>query len=170
MRQEFISPVFIPTITESYLRKDFDFSEYLGFCYGKTLRKFFRISIPNYFIVFLFIVGFKELLAYNKTYFIFAMFGMPVLFWITFASIAYGISRVYRKLVPSLENPESMNLHADHDIIDPFEHYDNLMPTKFIEVPETNFGIDQEYEKELARDSDDIERNTEDERERLHAK
>lgn len=32
-------------MTESFLRKDFRFDMYLAYCYGKTLTKFFQISI-----------------------------------------------------------------------------------------------------------------------------
>jgi hypothetical protein len=32
MRENFISPGFLPTIGESFLRQDFNFSEYLGRC------------------------------------------------------------------------------------------------------------------------------------------
>lgn len=155
MRQDFISPVFIPNVTESYLRKDFNFAEYLGFCYGKTISKMFRISLVNYVLMYVFIVIFKELLVISKEIFIITLFAMPVVFWICFSIIAYGLHRVKRKLVPSVDTPETMNLHADHDIIDPFEHYDNLMPPPFIEVPDSNELLD-DFEKSM-NDSEDLE-------------
>ena len=37
MRLEFIHPIYLPPLSESFLRKDFNFSSYLGLAYGKTL-------------------------------------------------------------------------------------------------------------------------------------
>ena len=38
LRQEFISPTFVPLIRESVLREDFRFADYLGKAYYKSLR------------------------------------------------------------------------------------------------------------------------------------
>lgn len=55
MRLIFINPVSLPIMTEGYLRKDFNFALYLGFCYGKTLTQFFKWSMV-YLLISLFLV------------------------------------------------------------------------------------------------------------------
>jgi sorbitol-specific phosphotransferase system component IIBC len=42
----------LPVMTESYLRKDFHFAMYLGYCYGKVLTKFFKWSLQTVLILF----------------------------------------------------------------------------------------------------------------------
>jgi hypothetical protein len=44
MRLEFIHPIYLPPLSESFLRKDFNFAAYLGFSYGKSLQSFFNTS------------------------------------------------------------------------------------------------------------------------------
>ena len=44
MRQNFIWPSYLPTITESFLRDDFNFAEYLTLCLEKVLKSLFKIS------------------------------------------------------------------------------------------------------------------------------
>jgi hypothetical protein len=52
MRLLFINPVSLPCMTESYLRKDFHFGMYLGYCYGKVLTRFFSLSILALLLLF----------------------------------------------------------------------------------------------------------------------
>jgi hypothetical protein len=41
MRLQFLNPIYLPILTESFLRKDFNFAAYLGKISAKTLDKFF---------------------------------------------------------------------------------------------------------------------------------
>ena len=52
MRQTFINPVHMPIMSETYLRRDFNFALYLGYCYGKALSKFFKWSLFSVLIFF----------------------------------------------------------------------------------------------------------------------
>jgi len=56
LRLIFINPVALPSMTESYLRKDFHFAMYLSYCYGKVLMKFFKWSLFSLLLVFVLIV------------------------------------------------------------------------------------------------------------------
>lgn len=56
LRLIFINPVHLPSMTESYLRKDFHFAMYLSYCYGKVLTRFFKWSIWTLVIIFLLVV------------------------------------------------------------------------------------------------------------------
>ena len=51
----------MPPLTESFLRKDFDFAKYLSYAYGKTLQNFLNISWISLVIV-LVLVGFARFL------------------------------------------------------------------------------------------------------------
>ena len=52
MRLNFINPMHLPIMTESYLRKDFHFAMYLGYCYGKILTRFFKWSLNTVLVLF----------------------------------------------------------------------------------------------------------------------
>lgn len=52
LRLLFINPIGLPAMTESYLRKDFHFAMYLGYCYGRALVKFFKWSLWSVCILF----------------------------------------------------------------------------------------------------------------------
>ena len=52
LRLQFINPLHLPVMTESYLRKDFHFAMYLGYCYGKVLMRFFKWSLFSILILF----------------------------------------------------------------------------------------------------------------------
>ena len=43
-RQEFIAPSFLPTISESFLRDDFNFAEYLSYGFEHVLGYMFNLS------------------------------------------------------------------------------------------------------------------------------
>ena len=52
LRLSFINPMHLPAMTEQYLRKDFHFAMYLGYCYGKILTRFFKWSLHTVLILF----------------------------------------------------------------------------------------------------------------------
>jgi hypothetical protein len=56
LRLLFINPVGLPAMTESFLRKDFHFAMYLGYCYGKVLTRFFKWSVFTLLVLFVLIV------------------------------------------------------------------------------------------------------------------
>eukprot|EP00826_Nyctotherus_ovalis_P050750 TRINITY_DN6259_c0_g1_i1.p1 TRINITY_DN6259_c0_g1~~TRINITY_DN6259_c0_g1_i1.p1 ORF type:complete len:141 (+),score=23.92 TRINITY_DN6259_c0_g1_i1:381-803(+) len=48
LRYAFITPKHIPSISETYLRGDFDFSQYLAGALDKTLRKIYNTNAATY--------------------------------------------------------------------------------------------------------------------------
>ena len=56
LRLNFINPVHLPSMAESYLRKDFHFAMYLSYCYGQVLTKFFKWSLFSLIILFVLII------------------------------------------------------------------------------------------------------------------
>jgi hypothetical protein len=61
MRLQFIHPIYLPSLSEQYLRKDFNFSHYLTLAYSKTLQNFFNTSWITLLFLFI-IVDFSTLL------------------------------------------------------------------------------------------------------------
>ena len=59
LRLIFINPVSLPTMTESYLRKDFNFAIYLAFCYGKALTRFLRLSMFTLLLLLFMVISFN---------------------------------------------------------------------------------------------------------------
>ena len=64
IRQEFISPTFLPVVGEDFLRDDFDFAQYLGGCMAKTSAEAFRYEISSVFTIAL-CVGLYLLLSHQ---------------------------------------------------------------------------------------------------------
>lgn len=52
IRQEFISPTFLPVVGEDFLRDDFDFAYYLGGCMTKASSESFRYAVSTLWAVF----------------------------------------------------------------------------------------------------------------------
>ena len=52
IRQDFISPIFLPNIGENHLNFDFDFSHYLSLSISKTLETISKISYSSIIISF----------------------------------------------------------------------------------------------------------------------
>ena len=50
IRQEFIYPTFLPPICESFLRDDFNMSEYFTIALSKTTKKVFKMSFSSFLL------------------------------------------------------------------------------------------------------------------------
>lgn len=65
MREVFINPCFVPTISESFPRRDFNFAFYLIKVFSLTVNKVFKLSYLTLFVVilllyFFFVIEFFE--------------------------------------------------------------------------------------------------------------
>ena len=60
MRHDFINPIYLPSMSEQFLRRDFNFATYLAFCYSNLLKKFFNISLINMIIILVVLDLMKE--------------------------------------------------------------------------------------------------------------
>ena len=47
---DFINPEYLPTVGETYFTEDFPFSEYIGLCFGKTMRKYLQFKLNSYLL------------------------------------------------------------------------------------------------------------------------
>lgn len=101
MRLEFINPIYLPPLKESYLRKDFNFAKYLSHAYGKTLMKFFNSSwISILFLII--IVDLFRLTNISKDDFstTYINFILPVIFLIIFMIFFLNFRKIERVLYP----------------------------------------------------------------------
>lgn len=108
MRQYFLNPVKTPIMTESFLRKDFRFDMYLSFCYGKTLTKFFQISIFSILMTSLCAAClyplFERMDDFSNLMIIFGF--TAILFTIFISFMANRIEAARNKLTPSMYDPK----------------------------------------------------------------
>jgi len=66
MRLEFIHPIYLPPLSESFLRKDFNFAAYLGYAFGKTLSSFFNTNWVALIVILIFTELYKLLYYSNN--------------------------------------------------------------------------------------------------------
>jgi len=128
MRLEFIHPIYLPSLTEAFLRKDFNFAAYLGFAYGKTLQSFFNTSWVSLLFVMIFAESYKLLYYEEKDYWWGAVINMciPVIFLFVFLTYYYKFNTIQKVLYPQIIEsdgtvlkPEEIHFHIYYDSIDP---------------------------------------------------
>ena len=135
LRLIFINPVALPSMSESYLRKDFNFALYLGFCYGKVLSRFFQLSLFSLVLLFLQIVTLS--IAVDETpsssLVLYLTFSALFVVLITLILVRSCLVSAERKLTPSvfdeageLRDPDNFNLQFNEKLgpVDPFFMYD----------------------------------------------
>jgi hypothetical protein len=91
----------MPPLKECFLRKDFNFSRYLGYAYGKTLKLFFNSSWIS-MLILLIVVDLFRLTNFSKddwstTY---INFIIPVLFLIVFFAYYAYFAKIEKVLYP----------------------------------------------------------------------
>lgn len=167
MRLQFIHPIYLPSLSEQYLRKDFNFAKYLSHAYGKTLSGFFNTSWLSILFV-LVTVDIAKLLAGPTMYdpalnitdpknalALSVNMLCPVIFFAVFFSYITHFSRVERQLYPQIRKrdgtyikPEEINFHVNSEIVDPFALFDNMPQPDYL-VIDYNEGQMNEFEKQV---------------------
>lgn len=66
MRLEFIHPIFLPPLNECFLRKDFNFAQYMAYAYGKTLQAFFNTSWVSLLVIMISVNTLKLVFSSNE--------------------------------------------------------------------------------------------------------
>jgi len=120
LRLIFINPVHLPSMTESYLRKDFHFAMYLSYCYGKVLTRFFKWSIWTLVIIFLLVVtltiSFSEIA--NDDIRLYMTVTFLLIGFVIFILLKSCLTSAEKKITPNvfdektgnLRNPENFNI------------------------------------------------------------
>ena len=117
MRLQFINPIYLPSLNEQFLRKDFNFAEYLSYAYGKTLRLFFNTSWLTLIVFLLIFNVFKIVYPFNTSvpkpidfddfmtilpYFLNLI--PPALIFLLFFGLLTHFTKIERKLYPQMQN------------------------------------------------------------------
>ena len=133
LRLNFINPVHLPSMTESYLRKDFHFAMYLSYCYGQVLTKFFKWSLFSLIILFVLIVTLNitfEAIS-DEDVGMYIKFTLLIISFITLILLRSCLTSAERKITPSvyedtqevaLRDPDNFNIcfNERNGSVDPF--------------------------------------------------
>lgn len=118
MRLEFIHPIYLPPLSESFLRKDFNFAQYLAYAYGKTLKNFFNTSWISLFFIMIFIDASKLALLHDehpeasyKMYFLSIL--PPIFFLAVFLSFDMHFKNIERVLYPHIKQSDGTYLKPE---------------------------------------------------------
>lgn len=151
MKQSFVNPIELPTVTESFLRKDFNLAVYFGHCLSDFLCNLFSFGYQAYFIVFLVVISWK---LFSLTGTIVQSICM-ILFPITSLGFLYlqkhTYANIYRNLVSRVESPDNILFQIQNDVRDPFDQYENANFPPYIE-PEDRYGDEVESDDGSAPD------------------
>lgn len=143
----------MPIMTESYLRRDFNFALYLGYCYGKTLTNLFKWSLWSTLIFFGAVVFTNIMLTIMEDEMIYGVLQLLIVV----AALIYLIAMksclvdARNKLVPSILNDEGEMINPDHfninvnaKSIDPFEDFADLPRMPYMDMNEENTTLSEE--------------------------
>jgi len=117
LRLLFINPVTLPSMSESYLRKDFHFAMYLSYCFGKVLTRFFKWSLWTLIILFLVVVildiSFDSI--QNEEVRLYLNFSFLIICFVVLVLLRSCLTSAEKKLTPSVFNDKTGKLrHPDH--------------------------------------------------------
>ena len=104
MRLAFIHPIYLPPVSESFLRKDFNFAMYLSMAYGKTLTSFFNISWITLLVLVL-IASLWSICLAGILDFILPLL-LPGFFLAAFLLFSIRFRSINEKLQPEIDTPE----------------------------------------------------------------
>ena len=166
MRLIFINPMSLPAMTESYLRRDFHFAMYLGYCYGKVLVKFFKWSLSSTLILFGIIIFVNLIFTIMADEMIdqlmrFICFLTAFIMLICMKSC---LTSAEKKLVPSifvnvdeeqLIDPENFNINLNKNGIDPFNQFSELPKMQYLDLDDPeNSNLDDEDRDKVNNDEE----------------
>lgn len=114
MRQLFICPTFIPPVTETYLRTDFNFSEYLSRGLADILNQVFQINWLGYVFIIFSMLGWRVLLASGDQQKFIALWVFPGVILLACIVLAIKLNSVYNALVPPPTEQIMLNLPRDN--------------------------------------------------------
>lgn len=142
MRQTFINPVHMPIMSETYLRRDFNFALYLGYCYGKALSKFFKWSLFSVLIFFGLVVLttliFELLLdemIFMMAQFVFVLTAFVILLFMR-SCLLQGVEKVKPSIVDAdgiVASPNIMDIDFNGKFVEPFDRAASLPRMNYLD-------------------------------------
>ena len=109
MRLEFIHPNYLPPLKESFLRKDFNFCQYLAYAYGKTLKTFFNTSWVALLVILIVVDLAKVVVTQSNEIDKSAGLSLisilpPAFFLVMFTWYFYHFRRIEKQLYPQIQS------------------------------------------------------------------
>lgn len=127
MRQAFISPIELPILTECFLRRDFNFSMYLGYCITDFLSDIIGfINMKVYIFIAILLVLYKCINFLGVEPASGIIYGIPLTCFLILFLCKWHLSSVYKYLVNEVDSPHDIDFQVDLDIRDPYEHIDKI--------------------------------------------
>jgi hypothetical protein len=155
MRLIFINPVSLPSMSESYLRKDFHFAMYLSYCYGKVLTKFFKWSLWTLILIFVLIVTLNLTFdaIHDDEARMYINFTFLVLCFVVLILLKSCLTSAEKKITPSvfddktgrLRNPDNFNIcfNERQGAVDPFLQYEDLPRMPYLDFDQNNTELNE---------------------------
>jgi len=166
LRLAFINPVALPSMSESYLRKDFHFAMYLSFCLGKVLTRFFKWSLWTLVLLFLAVIvldiSFDAI--ENVDVRLYLNFSFLVVCFVVLVLLKSCLTSAEKKLTPSvfddktgkLRNPDHFNVafNEKQGAVDPFVQYEELPRMAYLEFDNNNTDLTDVEKDQLNNDDE----------------
>jgi hypothetical protein len=133
MRQLFICPTFLPPVTETYLRVDFNFPEYLSRGLANILDQVFQINILGYIFIIFLVLAWRVLLFCDEKKQFIALWAYPILILVICVSILLKLKGIYIDLVPAPTDEFMLNLPKDNFGRSPEMNEDILPKPRYLE-------------------------------------
>lgn len=166
LRLLFINPVGLPSMTESYLRKDFHFGMYLAHCYGKVLVKFFKWSLFSLLLLFVLIVilniTFEAIPGEEAS--VYVSFSLLFICFLVLILLRSCLNSAEKRVTPSvfdektdmLRDPENFNVLFNQrpGAVDPFTQYEMLPRLPYLDFDNSNPDLNAIERKQLNNDEE----------------
>jgi ABC-type multidrug transport system fused ATPase/permease subunit len=152
MRQAFISPIELPILTECFLRRDFNFSMYLGYCITDFLSEIIGfINLKVYFFMIVLIGVYRLINVPDQKPSSAILYPIPFVCLAVLFICKWHLQSIYSYLVPEVDSPHDIQFQVDVDIRDPFDHIN-----KFPVPPYLKNGFEDQIQRpsEMKEDSD----------------
>jgi hypothetical protein len=119
MRQLFICPVFVPPMTENYLRSDFDLSEYLSRSLAEVVSNAFKLSWLGYIMIIMAIITWRLIIFTDEMIQIILLWVIPLVITFICGLLIKHLLDVYYFLVPYVDDVHEINLPEENYGRDP---------------------------------------------------
>lgn len=127
MRQAFINPIELPIMTECFLRRDFNFSMYLGYCITDFLSEIIGfISIRVYFLLATLLWAYKLINYLEIEVGSSIFYPIPLVCLLILMMCRWHLSSIFKYLVAEVDSPDDIQFQVDLDIRDPFDHINKI--------------------------------------------
>lgn len=133
LRQEFLTPTFVPLLKESVLRDDFKFSDYLGKAYYKTLREIIslrKFSLISFLIMFLIYTSIRMIFQEYAEVFVMAFLGL--LFYLMMFILQKATQNIFYRLSRPLHSPYEFTVQPFDAVRNPYANMDKILTPYYL--------------------------------------